>query len=262
MNLLACTRQRISSVLEQVKSLAESEFPHPHSRDVLAIIENELAEKAVQLDVLDEKSDTVLVKQQCGLALRALFRFLPRLGLILRSTNVRNAFELFGPLLRIAAEMLEPGVKPKDRTTKLVLSSEWDYSPFTYPLAADLPGVVFIGLPAPESANPLLIPLAGHELGHNVWYKNKLDGFVRPTAKALVVKFIGDNWAEYAAVFPYVASPKILTTDMFAQETWTPALQLVLRQAEETFADFLGLRLFGVAYYREQYSFDTFYIAA
>ena len=33
----------------------------------------------------------------------------------------------------------------------------------------NLPGFVFIGLPAPESANPFLIPLGGHELGHSAW---------------------------------------------------------------------------------------------
>ena len=64
------------------------------------------------------------------------------------------------------------GNDPANRETRLILSSEWDYSPFMYDQITDLPSFVFIGLPACESANPLLLPLAGHELGHSVWVKN------------------------------------------------------------------------------------------
>jgi hypothetical protein len=116
---------------------------------------------------LDVKSHPTVVLQQCGLSLNALFVAMPLAGFLVRSTNVRNAFELYRPLLRLARDLLEPTVTPDQRRTRLVLSSEWEYSPLSYSELPDLPGVVLIGLPAPESSNPLLVPLAGHELGHS-----------------------------------------------------------------------------------------------
>jgi len=92
-----------------------------------------------------------------------ILEVLPILGFILRSTNVRNAFEMIEPL-QVVAEQAMQG-KPE-----LILSSEWDYIPFAYPQSlVDLKSYVLIGLPASEAASALLVPLAGHELGHAVW---------------------------------------------------------------------------------------------
>jgi hypothetical protein len=33
----------------------------------------------------------------------------------------------------------------------------------------DLPDLMFIGLPACEADNALIVPLTGHELGHSLW---------------------------------------------------------------------------------------------
>ena len=74
---------------------------------------------------------------------------------------------MYAPVLRLARRLLGPD-------TKLLLSSEWDYSPFVYLPTRDLPEFVLIGVPAYESSNPLLISLAGHELGHNVWNQQDL----------------------------------------------------------------------------------------
>ncbi len=248
MNLLNNTREKLSSVLKQIKQLSECEFPYPDSKDVLGIIEDIFLQISTALDGLDKHTNPDIVKAQCGLALRALFRYVPRLGFVLRSTDVRNAFEVFGPLLRIAREVLEPDVSAQDRTTKLLLSSEWNYSPVTYPQAIDLPGIVFIGLPAPESANPLLVPLSGHELGHSVWSKENLDDNLRPDVKEHIIAYITSHWHDYHQTFPYVDSPSVLTTNMFAQQTWAPALTLTLRHAQEIFCDFIGLRIFGRSY--------------
>src|SRR5439155_22334513 len=130
--------------------------------------------KLQRLEAFAPGSDLSIISQECRVTLLALYQYLPLLGFILRSTNVRNAFEAFGPFLRLAGDVLEPGIERSQRKTKLLLSSEWDYSPFTYPTIPDLPKFLFIGLPAPESANPLLIPLAGHELGHAVWSRYSL----------------------------------------------------------------------------------------
>ncbi len=106
--LLGYARGRMRAVLEQIDQLHEAEFPYPHSQNVLNIIKERLAEIAARLGTLDAKSNPLVVKKECGIALRALFRYVPLLGFILRSTNVRNAFEVFGPLLRIAQAVLDP----------------------------------------------------------------------------------------------------------------------------------------------------------
>ena len=69
---------------------------------------------------------------------------LPLLGFIRRSSNVRNAFEFYGPIVLLARQLL-------GRETRFIHSSEWDYSPFTYPkLYENLKDFVLIGLPTSE----------------------------------------------------------------------------------------------------------------
>ena len=171
MPFLDYARKRLRAFLEEVDNLAEDEFPYRASKDLLDELSKLFRLKLTRLESLGPKSDPDTVKHACGLALGALFDYLPLLGFVRRSTNVRNAFEVFGPLLRLARDVLEPSVPKPDRKARLVLSSEWDYSPFIYPDVPELPGFVLIGLPAPESSNPLLVPLAGHELGHSLWSK-------------------------------------------------------------------------------------------
>jgi hypothetical protein len=132
-----------------------------------------------------------------------------------------------------------------------VLSSEWDYSPFTYPEIAELPGFVLIGLPASESGNPLLIPLAGHELGHAVWLKRKIETALRVKILQVVAATIESRWETYSEIFRPSRSitPADLTTDLVVLPTWERAIDWALRQAEETLCDFVGLRLFGAAYF-------------
>jgi hypothetical protein len=184
------------------------------------------------------------------LTLQKLYAYSPLLGFILRSTNVRNAFEVVGPFLRLTRQVLDAGQSVAANQTRLLFSSEWDYSPFTYPAIPDLPGYLFIGLPAPESGNPLLVPLAAHELGHSAWIRNGLEAEYRPLAKAEIVKLIEARWIDYTELFRPRATlkPADLTTDLFALESWSLAFNLCLKQAEETLCDCLGLRLFGTSY--------------
>jgi len=107
---------------------------------------------------------------------------------------------------------------------------------------------VLIGLPAHESDNPLLLPLAGHELGHSIWATRDLSSKFGVLIDAKVIGDIKKRWTEYKALFPDVTSSTILDTDFFAQQTWSPASDWGARQAEETFCDFAGLRIFGESY--------------
>src|SRR3546814_13427221 len=68
-----------------------------------------------------------------------------------------NAFEMHFPLKRL----VETAVSPDAR---LIMSSEWKFAPFTYPMTLDwLPGFALVGGPAPESDNVLIVPLARSE---------------------------------------------------------------------------------------------------
>lgn len=101
-------------------------------------------------------------------------------------------------------------------------------------------------LPRP---NPLLVPLAGHELGHSYWAKEQLGSTLEPLFRQQVVAAIKNRWQDYQQVFQQIQIPPgKLNTDLKAYETWATALKWSLRQAEETFCDFLGLRIFGVSY--------------
>lgn len=151
MHSLPYTKQRLRAFLAECQRLSDSDFPHSHSRDALDQLQKSFQVKLDAIENLDEGSEPEVVRQHCSLILRDFFAYLPLLGFILRSTNVRNAFEGFGPLLRLARQVLEPNTPEEDRTTRLLISSEWNYSPLTYPRIPSLPGYVFIGFPAPEA---------------------------------------------------------------------------------------------------------------
>ncbi|MBA7515520.1 hypothetical protein ES705_07562 [subsurface metagenome] len=165
---------------------------------------------------------------------------MPILGFILRSTSVRNAFETYGPLLRIARKILSP-------STKLILSSEWENSPFIYTEISILPAFVLIGLPAQESENPLLLSLAGHELGHSVWKANNIEfQYMTQVLDKIICEISTTFWDRYKEIYPHVKKETL--RDLFARSTWMPAYQFAIRQIEEIFCDLIGLRIFAESY--------------
>src|SRR5947209_6509229 len=196
MDALTHARKRFDAAIAEVDRLKQSEFPYDHARGALDHLERMFKAQQVVLEKVFPQANASVVNNACGTSLYQLYVYVPILGFILRSTNVRNAFEAYAPLLRLARRVL-------DKTTKLIVSSEWDYSPFVYLSLTDLPGFVLIGLPAPESANPLLVPLAGHELGHSVW---EAEGFFKQYQKAMeagVLEELRKRWTEYHDLYPH-----------------------------------------------------------
>jgi hypothetical protein len=244
-------RQRLRSVLDEISRIAEYEFPYKGSEAALKRLEQVFNARLASLNTLTPQSLPAAVRQACSLALGDIVNNLPLLGFIVRSTNVRNAFEVLRPLLRMAGAVLEPGIQKEQRQTQLIISSEWQYSPLIYRGIPELPGFVLIGFPAPESSNPLLLPLAGHEFGHSVWVANAvLRDAIRQSIYTEIIAVIQSRWAEYQQVFPHMSSysPDQLDADLYAIETWLQAQNWALDQAEEVFCDCLGLRLFGASY--------------
>jgi hypothetical protein len=234
-------KQRYDAAIREIERLKQSEFPYAHIRDALLQLEQVFRQQRASLDKLSAKVSPPVAKNACSQSLAFLFNYTPYLGFVLRATNVRNAFETYAPILRLARRLLRPNMK-------LLLSSEWEYSPFVYLPTVELPDFVLIGVPAYESANPLLVSLAGHELGHNVWTQQslgqKLDTALRDEVlKALTTKF----WGDYQQIYPKTAQSDLLT-NMFVKETWLPGHVFAKLQLEEIFCDVMGLRLFSEAY--------------
>lgn len=241
MQTLQFARARIAAVLTEIERLKHSEFAYAHSEHALKAVEGIFKRSQDTLSRLSEQSSPDILNNECGLSLKRLFIFHPILGFILRSTNARNAFEIYAPLLRLARQTLSPDAK-------LLLSSEWDFSPFVYSMITDLPEYSMIGIPASESSNPLLVPLAGHELGHTYWKLNSLAKRFSSNVEALTVNTIrGSRWADFNQVFPHFPQ-KDIDTNLFARNSWQPAYTFAMLQIEEIFCDALGVLLFAESY--------------
>jgi len=241
MDLLDYAEGRIDAFLHEIEKLGESEFPYSHSKQALDVLRIRYREEKGQLNRLRRLRNTPdakdTIRERCGGSLRLLATDPSLLGFILRSTNVRNAFEVYGPLLKICRQLLGD-------QAKLILSSEWSYIPHTYPYSTitNLPEFVLIGLPAPESSNPLLLPLAGHELGHSIWRHRKIEEKIRARLMKAIENSLGHQE-------PSERSNELTTEDSDVPiHKWRNAHILAMHQAQESFCDFIGLGIFGAAY--------------
>jgi hypothetical protein len=239
MDVLASSIAKLRATVRLTEELSVGDFPHSHAKDALLHIGGIFQTGLQQLESLSPTTDPAIVKALASAQSRKLFQLFPLLGFLLRSTDVRNAFEIHGPFLRIVRQLLGPG-------SKLVISSEWDFSPFTFlpPTEYGLTDTVLIGGPASEASNVLIVPLSGHELGHNVWAKQKRRDQLGPELWSEILQHISTaRWAEFSQHFPQVAKPADLS-DLLGVQTWTPSWNWALRQCEELFCDFIGLSIF------------------
>jgi hypothetical protein len=235
--------RRTISFIREIDKLKENDFPYQHSEEALDLIKDLINGNLEYLNMISEGSDKTTICQLCTTALDALYEFIPLLGFIVRSTNVRNGFEFYGPLLRLSRQVL------KNDEIRLVLSSEWHYSPLTYQEIRGLDNFILIGLPATESDNPLLIPLAGHELGHHLWDNHSIGHKLKDTVTTEIVKLIGQNWSTFITHYPnLITSPGELTKNLFALQVCSDAVDWAIRQSSELFCDFVGICIFGEAY--------------
>jgi hypothetical protein len=177
--------------------------------------------------------------EDCVRALRDIHNYLPFLGIIVRSAAVRNAFEVYGPLRKLARTLLADG------SVRLVLSSGWDYYPLTFRPVEEFNDYVIIVLPSCESSNPLLLPLAGHELGHAVWASEELPIKLGGEFTRALLKHVHQSTRipEFKE-FRVGGIRKRFERGSFGDE----ASKWLARQMEEFFCDFVGLYLFGESY--------------
>lgn len=241
MTVLDHAQKRVDAVIEEVDRLKQSDFPYDHSRDALKLLGEELVRLRNVLKKVNPAGSSESVLLPCITSLDVLFSCVPLLGFILRSTNTRNAFEAYAPLLRLARKIL-------GNDTKLIISSEWDYSPYVYTPYGYLANFIMLGLPAPESANPLLLPLSGHELGHSTWKSNHISDTYKKRIERLILQEITEKrLPDYSALYPEFPKENF-HNNLFVRSIRATVYAWALSQAEEIFCDFFGLRLFAESY--------------
>lgn len=246
--LLRQARQRVDKVLKLIQVLKSHEFPHEDSRKTLAFVEGQFSELQDTLQHLnDSLNDPHTIRANCRSALEAVFAYLPVLGFVARSTDVVGALELHRPLHRIVTAVVGPDAH-------LLLTSDWQYSPYTYVHYQLIEkGFVLVGLPASEAGNGLIMPLAGHEIGHNMWYANNLDQHFAPlVSDSLVAEILNNRFKEFQEHFDPIEKSQV--NDLAGRPYWEPAFAWAMAQCQEMFCDFVGLVLFREAYlYAFQY---------
>lgn len=242
MTLHFAANQKINNIIRTIDGLLDGDFPMDAGRAGLKTLRHVFDELSKRLERSVKIDDTESIKQYSDNINLKILQCLPIIGFILRSTNVRNAFEFLVPLQKLCADALQ-GVP------KLLLSSEWDYIPFAYPQSLpELKSFVLIGMPASEASNALLIPLAGHELGHAVWRNRGVEGTVHSTIQLNVEGYFHANMKEFTRLFGYDEE------DMYNKDILPDTIALVVDRAvyhaEEIFSDMFAFCVFGAAYLR------------
>jgi hypothetical protein len=234
---LASARRRVRAFIDQIIELESADFAHLDGEDALKLIKAEFLPLREYLERLPPTADDASVNGACAQTSLMVARYTDILGFILRSTNVRNAFEVHFPLKRL----VEAAVSPDAR---LIMSSEWKFVPFTYPMTLDfLPGFALVGGPASESGNMLIVPLAGHEIGHSAWRSHEVQDKVMDDLVAAVANALETMPGERDVVLK-----ELEVGGSALARLQNAVLRSASKQLEEIFCDLFALYVFGHAY--------------
>ena len=234
--------QRLEFARRLAQSLLDTDWPYEDAHDALSKLTNSLGALVEQINELDDDASESLVRQY-GLEARSKVSELTGfIGFIVRSSDVRNSFESYAPIREVGAKLLGEDLR-------LIMGSEWTYNPFTYPIpATELAEFVLVGLPASEAQNALLLPVAGHELGHALWLRRR--GTLQVSAKIfnLTIEKFKSRWDDVKDFFPPGITKDDIEGDLQAREVWSKTNNYALRQCEEVFCDFVGYWIYGESY--------------
>src|SRR5258708_37848642 len=121
LKVLAHMQQKVRDALSTLNDIEQGTFPHKDSQAAISALgkyfedqRSDLQKVAKAIDVYkiqtpDKTLPTHVLKlanQTCRRNAEALERLLPVIGFLLRSTNVRTAFEIYGPLRRLAQRVV------------------------------------------------------------------------------------------------------------------------------------------------------------
>jgi hypothetical protein len=240
-------KQKVESVIETINFVRELDFPYEDPLEAVNFIRTIFQDHQKHLNNISTPSTA---RSLCKQVSKDIDDFLLAIGFIVRACDVRGALELQGPLRRLTHRAIGSDVK-------LIISSEWRYSPFTLLYPGDFGDeFALVGLPVSEAENPLIAPLAGHELGHNIWCRLPiLQQFVGQEVRNKVVETIKtDEWGKFTELFN-VSSKEQLDQEeelLAGVPYWKVQVQVAelwgVSQCEEMFCDFIGLSIFGEGY--------------
>jgi len=233
---LAYAQRKLRAFIRGIIELQSSEFPHSDSRKALEDLALYFEARLRQVERVIATDDAA-IDQTLAQVNVSVYRYTPLLGFILRSTNVRNAFETYFHLKRLVKKIL-------GSSAHLVTSAEWLFIPFTYPMSIDaLPDYVLVGAPAPEAANTLIVPLAGHEIGHSAWRKHNVGNQISQNLVSHIDAALDANPARRDNLLQK-AFGRHVQRSLIIQTCYSPAI----KQLEEIFCDFVATFIFGESY--------------
>lgn len=246
MNCINHAREKVDSVLEILSSVRAIDYPYDDPKHSIDLITDHFEET---LDYLDSTVEESAARNLCKQVSEDIGLYLPIIGFIVHACDIRGALELQGPLLRLTHLAI-------GSDARLIISSEWDYSPFTliYPSESTFGRTfVLVGLPISEAGNPLIAPTAGHELGHNIWatqssIADDLDKSIKEKVEQLIK---GEMWKQFSSTFELEDQSEVGQPDLFGEDDlrpWGIARARGLAQAQEIFCDLIGLSIFGEGY--------------
>jgi len=241
-DIIETTVRKLEGALDRAEGLLSARLVQHDASDAAQRLLDLFMAQRDDVAALVQVGNVDVVATRCDVALAELVRWTPLLGLIHRSKSSANPFEMYGPLLAMAQQAVRPDIR-------LVVSSEWDFSPFTMPHGTTLEGFVFVGMPATVPDKGLLIALAGHEFGHSVWVVRDAKTVLGPAVFQVVWDRIRARLTEVLlALSAYHIQDEAGLLTLDGLRAWRPACWWALEQVEELFCDLFGLRLFGAAY--------------
>jgi hypothetical protein len=234
------TRHKLDAALDTVETVKSKSHPFPEGPLALDGIRQHLIE--LRERIVRPGQSSLIAKNYCRVALEQLAETIPLVGFVDRSAEVDGPVEFHDPFSRIVRALLGD-------EAKLILSSMWNFSPYTITYPDEVPkhveNFVYVSFSVSESDNSILTPLAAHELGHNIWKKENISPTLKSKVGAEVVQLIQTTYAKKWASF---AGPIASAGDLVGQVAWQPAHLWAMKQLEESFCDFIGLFLFGPSY--------------
>lgn len=250
MDSLLFARQKINQIKNEISRVRTSDFHHAGVKQMLDTIDGVFGDLLHDINHVSPSASSDVVNDYILSVNVSINHFHDVIGIILRSTNPRNSFEVYDPMLRLAKRLL-------GTDTTLVLSSEWGFVPFANPsVFAGLPNCVVVGLPVMEAANALVTPLAGHELGHAVWQAKKLSEETAEGRENALREVFLKRWEKFRH-YTEVDSKDIMESRLKTYEWGLIPLAALEKVCQEVFCDMLGVRIFGMGYL---YAFE--YLAA
>jgi hypothetical protein len=237
-DIIQSTDEKLEGLAEKAKALLDARLIQPAARLALDKLIERVRDERDALGALTPAADWGTLTARCDVALEEVARLTPLLGFAHRSKSAANPFEMYGPLQKLARRVIGNDVW-------LVVSSEWDFSPFTMPHGSTLDGFVFVGMPATVRHKALVVPLAAHEFGHSVWVVSGLDSKFESECKQAVWDAIRAV-PNVLGVFGKTHENELLTHH--GKREWLPAFTWALSQVEELYCDLMGLRVFGTSY--------------